>query len=168
MQATARRLSVESATSCARRRLIRDVRPRTKSIVTMTATFEAPYPITCGHEAAEIISRLLPYVRERREYLRLRDILASPSRWREGHDVFDAIRSKITLVRERLNRPSKTADDYFVYIAECAAQTAFNCTATDTPFDDDSYDWLLHLERDFVSRSFPLPPEQAKPWWRFW
>ena len=32
MQATARRLSVVSAKSCARRRLIRDVRPRTESI----------------------------------------------------------------------------------------------------------------------------------------
>lgn len=134
----------------------------------MTATFEAPYPSTCGHEAAEIVTRLLPFVRMRPEYRLLRDVLTSPERWHEGHEVFDVIRTKITLVRERSSLSPSTADDYFVHLAECAAQTAFNCTSTDAPFDDDCYDWLLHLERDFVTRSFPLQPEPSKPWWRFW
>ena len=50
MQATARRLSVVSATSCARRRLIRDVRQKYKTIMEYVAlTFAIiAFPLAIG------------------------------------------------------------------------------------------------------------------------
>ena len=126
----------------------------TKSIAIVKPEFEAPYPQKCGFQAAEIVTRLIPSVTMRPEYRLLVDVLTHPGRWHEAHDVFDSIRRTVTLVRERDKRPYTTADDFFIYIAENAAKTAFNCVATDALFDDDSYDYLLALERDFVARGF--------------
>jgi hypothetical protein len=123
----------------------------------MQPVFEAPYPAECGFRAAEIVTRLLPYVRLRAEYVHLGSVLSSRERWHEAHDAFSRIRVGVTLVRERQRPVELTADDLFMYIAENAAKTAFNCTLTDAPFDDDSYDYLLRLAQDFDSRSFSKP-----------
>ena len=54
MQATARRLSVVSATSCARRRLIRDVRPRSKVPRHEAHSQAPPFLVTSRYCAAWI------------------------------------------------------------------------------------------------------------------
>ncbi len=120
----------------------------------MKTTFEAPYPADCGLRAAENYARLLHFVRPRPEYSHLLAVISDRARWHEAHDAFSRIRVGVTLVRERHQSGDITADDLFMYIAENAAKTAFNCTLTDAPFDDDSYDYFMQLVQDFESRGF--------------
>ena len=63
MQATARRLSVVSATSCARRRLIRDVRPRNKVHSAMRA-IGIFLCILCGLLSLFMLGYVLPPTRQ--------------------------------------------------------------------------------------------------------
>jgi hypothetical protein len=99
--------------------------------------------------ALEIMRRLLSYVEERREYLDLIAILEKPTRWKEAHDQFVVIRTRITLPNERKKKGG--VDAYFAYVAECAAKTAYNCSGELAPFDADSFEWLLRCEREFLA-----------------
>jgi hypothetical protein len=100
-------------------------------------------------KALEIMRRLLPHVEARREYLDLIAILEQPARWKEAHDQFTAIRTRITLPNER--KKKEGADACFAYVAECAAKTAYNCSGESAPFDESSFDWLLRCEREFIA-----------------
>jgi hypothetical protein len=98
-------------------------------------------------QALEIMQRLLPHVKPRKEYQDLMAILRQPQRWKEAHDQFTVIRTKITLPSESHKRV--TLDDRFAYVAENAAKTAYNCSGESAPFDEDSFHWLLRCEREF-------------------
>jgi hypothetical protein len=109
-------------------------------------------------KALEIMRRLLPHVRERREYLDLIAILEKPTRWKDAHGQFTKIRTRITLPNERKKR--KDADASFAYVAECAAKTAYNCSGESAPFDEDSFEWLLRCEQQFLA-ALPKEANQA-------
>lgn len=101
--------------------------------------------------ALEIIERLLPQVTFRAEYGELISILREPKRWKEAHAQFSKIRVNVTLPSERHWR--KNLDSYFVYVAENAAKTAYNCSGEPAPFDEDSYEWLLRCEKEFLEQA---------------
>lgn len=96
------------------------------------------------------MKRLLPHVATRQEYQDLISILQNPSRWKEAHAQFTKIRTNITLPSE--SRKQRTLDHYFVYVAENAAKTAYNCSGESAPFDDDSFHCLLKCEQQFLER----------------
>ena len=97
------------------------------------------------------MERLLPRVTYRDEYGELISILRDPKRWKEAHALFSKIRVNITLPSEA--RGLKTLDCFFVYVAENAAKTAYNCSGERAPFDEDSYEWLLKCEREFLDQT---------------
>ena len=101
-----------------------------------------------AHKAVEILQKYLPYVSKRVEYMELVEISSNESRWREAHDVFRRIRRNITLPFDA-NHPTEV-EYAFVFIAECAAKTIYNCSGEPAPFDDDSYEWLLKCEENFL------------------
>ena len=100
--------------------------------------------------ALSILERLLPRVTSHREYEELVEILRDKSRWHEAHALFNEIRVNITLPLEA--HPKSDLDFYFVYIAENAAKTAYNCSGRPAPFDADSFDWLLRCEAEFLKQ----------------
>ena len=104
-----------------------------------------------AENALRILERLLPQVSFRDEYGELISILREPNRWKEAHAQFNKIRVNITLPSEAHWR--KTLDSYFVYVAENAAKTAYNCSGEPAPFDEDSYEWLLRCEREFLEQA---------------
>lgn len=99
--------------------------------------------------ALEIMRRWMPRVPRRQEYLDLVAILEAPSRWKEAHNQFSAIRTRITLPFE--DRKRQDAEAYFAIVAENAAKTAYNCSDPDDPFDEDSFEWLLRCEQEFLA-----------------
>lgn len=100
--------------------------------------------------ALEIMERLSPLVSRRDEYHELIAILRDPQRWNEAHALFTRIRVNITLPSE--DRKKSDLDAYFVYVAENAAKTAYNCSGCSAPFDEDSFDWLLKCEKQFIEK----------------
>jgi len=102
-------------------------------------------------DALEIMDRLLPQVTFREEYGQLISILREPTRWKEAHEQFSKIRVNITLPSEAHCLTS--LNSYFVYVAENAAKTAYNCSGEPAPFDDDSYEWLLKCEKEFLEQA---------------
>lgn len=100
--------------------------------------------------ALDIVLRLLPNVTPHAEYWELVDILRAPARWKEAHALFEKIRVNITLPSEQANR--NDLDAYFVYVAENAAKTAYNCSGEDLPFDNDSFEWLLVCEQQYIDK----------------
>ena len=98
-------------------------------------------------KALEIVQSFLPYVTQRDEYVELIQVCNDERRWSEANEVFSRIRTNITLPFEKEN--PRELDHKFVYIAECAAKTIYNCSGSPAPFDEDSYDWLLRLAEDF-------------------
>lgn len=101
-------------------------------------------------KALEILKRLMPYVSPREEYTELMAILESPTRWKEAHAQFSRIRTRITLPTEAAKK--KDLDSYFVYVAENAAKTAYNCSGESAPFDADSFKWMLRCETEFLTQ----------------
>ena len=101
--------------------------------------------------ALEIIERLQPQVTFHEEYGQLISILREPLRWKEAHAQFCKIRVNITLPSEAHQR--KTLDSYFVYVAENAAKTAYNCSGQSGPFDEDSFQRLLRCEEEFLEQA---------------
>ncbi len=99
-------------------------------------------------QALEIIERLLPHVRPNSLYDELVAILRNPPRWHEAHELFSLIREDITLPYERKSKDD--LDSFFVYVAENAAKTAYNCSGRPAPFDEDSFGWLLKCEKEFL------------------
>src|SRR5687767_11838817 len=75
--------------------------------------------------ALSIVEALLPKVSPRQEYGELVEVLREPARWHEAHALFNKIRVNITLPTES-HRKSEL-DSLFVYVAENAAKTAYNC-----------------------------------------
>lgn len=73
----------------------------------------------------------------------------NPSRWREGHDHFSAVRA-LTLVEEK----RRTNDVYYslLFVAENTAKTIYNATPTMAPFDEDSPWWLAANALDMASK----------------
>lgn len=112
-------------------------------------------------QALEIMQRCMPLVPQRREYDDLVDILAAPARWKEAHDQFSAIRTNITLPFERQKK--KGAEASFVFIAENAAKTAYNCSGEPAPFDDDSFEWLLRCEQEFLDQQRKEANQTSQP-----
>jgi hypothetical protein len=100
-----------------------------------------------AEKALEIIVDLIPRISPRPEYSELVAILQEPSRWKEAHAHFNKIRVNITLPSEAHRK--KTLDDYFTYVAENAAKTAYNCSGESGPFDNDSFDRLLRCKEQF-------------------
>ena len=101
--------------------------------------------------ALEIMERLLPRVAFHDEYGELISILREPKRWKEAHAQFNKIRVNITLPSE--GSLVETLDSYFVYVAENAAKTAYNCSGESAPFDEDSYEWLLRCEKKLLEQA---------------
>lgn len=100
--------------------------------------------------ALEIIERLSPFVTSRAEYQELVAVLRNPQRWKEAHALFSRIRVNITLPFE--SHKKQDLDAYFVYVAENAAKTAYNCSGCSAPFDEDSFEWLLKCEQEFAKK----------------
>jgi hypothetical protein len=98
-------------------------------------------------KALEIVESLLPLVRPRAKYDELEEVLRDPGRWHEAHDLFSKIRVNITLPSER--KRISDLNSLFIYVAENAAKTAYNCSGRPAPFDDDSFDWLLKCADEF-------------------
>ena len=98
--------------------------------------------------ALQIVEALLPRVSPRPEYRELVEVLRQPARWHEAHALFNKIRVNITLPTE--SHRKSDLDSLFVYIAENAAKTAYNCSGRSAPFDADSFDWLLRCEQHFL------------------
>jgi hypothetical protein len=71
-----------------------------------------------------------------------------PSRWRDGHDLFDRVRD-LTLIEEK----SRTSNVYraLLYVAEIAAKTVYNASGEPAPFDNDSPWWIAQCALDFVN-----------------
>jgi DNA-directed RNA polymerase subunit RPC12/RpoP len=105
--------------------------------------------------ALEIMERLSPLVSQRSEYQELIAILHDAQRWKEAHELFTKIRVNITLPSE--SHKKQDLDAYFVYVAENAAKTAYNCSGCSAPFDEDSYEWLLKCERQFTQKLNETP-----------
>lgn len=97
--------------------------------------------------ALQIVEELLPHVSPHPLYSELADVLRDQVRWHEAHDLFSRIRTAITLPSESHGKDD--LDSLFVYVAENAAKTAFNCSGRPAPFDEDSFDWLLECEQQF-------------------
>ena len=109
-----------------------------------------------AEKALEIVNRLLPRVTLRPEYAELVAVLEDHERWHEAHALFNRIRVNITLPTEAHKGKDKGMDDYFVYVAENAAKTAYNCCehserGRSAPFDNESFDRLIKAERDFLA-----------------
>ncbi|MEI6329887.1 MAG: hypothetical protein WCP16_11675 [Pseudanabaena sp. ELA645] len=98
--------------------------------------------------ALKILEDLLPLVTSHPEYEGLVAILQDSSRWHEAHDQFTAIRVNITLKNEAYGKSD--LDSKFAYVAENAAKTAYNCSGSSAPFDDDSFNWLLRCQQSFL------------------
>ena len=103
-----------------------------------------------AERALEIMERFMGVVSPRPEYEELVEILRAPDRWPEGHKLFQRIRVSITLPAER--RGEDSLEYFFVFIAENAAKTAYNCSGEPGPFDNDSFEWLLKCEQQFIER----------------
>ena len=101
-------------------------------------------------QALAIMERLSPLVSPHPEYQELIAILREPHRWKEAHALFSRIRVNITLPSESHKR--QDLDAYFVYVAENAAKTAYNCSGCPAPFDEDSFEWLLKCEKEFTDK----------------
>ncbi|MGJ8641113.1 MAG: hypothetical protein ACSHYA_17110 [Opitutaceae bacterium] len=101
--------------------------------------------------ALAILEELQPLVTPQPEYIRLIEILREPSRWSEAHDQFTAIRVNITLKNEVDEKSD--LDSLFAHLAENAAKTAYNCSGSAAPFDDDSFDRLLRFQQQFIDAS---------------
>ena len=101
-------------------------------------------------QALAIMERLSPLVPPRAEYRELIAILREPHRWKEAHALFSRIRVNITLPSECHKKQDLNA--HFVYVAENAAKTAYNCSGCSAPFDEDSFEWLLKCEKEFNDR----------------
>ena len=101
-------------------------------------------------QALEIVERLSPLVSRRAEYLELIAVLREPQRWKEAHALFNKIRVNITLPTE--SHKKQDLDAYFMYVAENAAKTAYNCSGSSAPFDEDSFEWLLTCEKQFTDK----------------
>lgn len=97
--------------------------------------------------ALAVLERLYPLVSPRAEYDELLAILREPSKWKEAHSAFTKIRMNVTLPSESGQR--RDLDSCFVYVAENAAKTAYNCSGSSAPFDNDSFEWLLRYEKQF-------------------
>ena len=104
-----------------------------------------------AQQALDILECLLPRVTPRREYEDLISILRDPTRWKEAHAQFTKIRVNITLPSER--QKETNTDHYFIYVAENAAKTAYNCSGEPAPFDEDSFDWLSKCEQEILERT---------------
>ena len=100
--------------------------------------------------ALDIVQRLLPHVSPRDEYPDLVSILQSPSRWKEAHEQFSKIRTRITIPAEKTAEWS--LERLFAQVAENAAKTAYNCSGESAPFDLASFDRLLQAEAEFLER----------------
>jgi len=108
-------------------------------------------------KALGIIEEHLPKVTPHIEYQELVEVLKDESRWKEAHELFSRIRSNITL---GLTGEEISLDHYFVYIAENAAKTAYNCSGESAPFDSDSFDGLLRCEKQFIVQ---IQPPTGRP-----
>ena len=103
-----------------------------------------------AQHALEIMERLLPHVTFRQEYQELIAILRDPIRWKEAYAQFIKIRRNITLPPESCEEGS--LDQYFAYIAENAAKTAYHCSGGPAMFDKHSFLILLKCEQAFLER----------------
>lgn len=112
-------------------------------------------------QALEIMLRLSPLVPKRQEYLDLIAILEKPARWKEARDLFRRIRTQITLPFERQKK--KDSEAHFVFVAENAAKTAYNCSGEPAPFDDDSFEWLLRCEQEFLAQLKKEANQSSQP-----
>lgn len=108
------------------------------------------YTAQHAERALEVINRLLSHVRPRPEYTELVEVLRDSERWPEAHALFTRIRVNITLPTEA--HMGETLDADFVYVAESAAKTAYNCSGRSAPFDNDSFDRLLKAEQRFLQK----------------
>ena len=111
--------------------------------------------------ALEIMRRLSPQVAKRQEYLDLISILETPARWKEAHQQFTKIRTRVTLPNEQ--KKKKDLESYFAYVAENAAKTAYNCSGESAPFDEGSFDWLLRCEREFLGELKKEANQSSQP-----
>lgn len=101
-------------------------------------------------QALDIMERLSPFVSPHTEYQELIDLLRDRGRWWEAHALFGKIRVNVTLPSE--SHKKQDLDANFVYVAENAAKTAYNCSGCPAPFDNDSFQRLLSCERQFTQR----------------
>jgi hypothetical protein len=81
-----------------------------------------------------LLQLFAPHCRVRSTITELEDLLLDEAHWRKAHDVFDRIRDKRLAASREANE--KLEAQYF--FEESCAQTLFNLTETDTPFDAES------------------------------
>ena len=75
------------------------------------------------------------------------DIAKDMTRWGEAHQAFDAVR-RLTL----LEQEARTNETYcaLLFVAEIAAETAYNAAGPADPFDADSAWWIVPNARAFA------------------
>lgn len=70
-----------------------------------------------------------------------------PSRWREGHARFDAVR---TLTLKAEGHPDRLYR-MLLHVAEIVAKVVYNASGAPAPFDANSVWWLPRNARDFAA-----------------
>jgi hypothetical protein len=84
--------------------------------------------------AARVLAAACGDRRLPRELRRVLDIAADPSRWREAHDVFTAVRL-LTLEQEKAGAGRDRKLEALLYLAENTAKVIYNATGAPAPFD---------------------------------
>ena len=89
-------------------------------------------------EIQRLVRLFLPRCDDRETLLALGTMAAEQDQWRDGHRLFQKIRSK-TLVAERSGNRLKNVQYCF---EEVCAKTLYNLSGSPAPFDEDSPDWI--------------------------
>ncbi|MGL4514968.1 MAG: hypothetical protein ACRCT8_17935 [Lacipirellulaceae bacterium] len=78
----------------------------------------------------------------------------TPTKWPDGHTVFNKVRCKVIELDERLTRQNSLdlkLEHYILSLAELVAKLAYNATLPDDEFDEDSGAWVVAVARGFVT-----------------
>ena len=90
------------------------------------------------HQMSRIIEAFYTRVEDRSTLDELHQMIADESSWPQAHALFDRIRVK-TLAADRSN--DRASAQYC--FEELCAQTLYNLTDTDAPFDPDAPYWVV-------------------------
>ncbi|NUO76220.1 MAG: hypothetical protein HOQ32_09420 [Lysobacter sp.] len=86
----------------------------------------------------KFVRLFLAHCSDRESLLTIEAMAGDRDRWREGHKLFQQIRSK-TLLADRAGDRLKVAQYVF---EEVCAKTLYNLSGSPAPFDKDAPDWI--------------------------
>jgi hypothetical protein len=80
----------------------------------------------------------------------------NPSRWHDGHKVFDSVRHYVLKLDEQLRKqrlPELETLNHVLGLGELVAKVTYNATNPLDEFDEDSAAWIVALARGFANVS---------------